>query len=371
MLKHEDELYGYLCSITTIDAHEHFKPEAWHLANTYDFGHLFQYAIYDMVSAGMKYFDPFDTKLSAHDKWRRIDPYWPAVRYGSYARGVRLVIKDLIGEDDLTAGNYRAIGEALNSDNKPGIYSDYFVKRGRIERLISSNGTRATEMYAYTPDDYEIQRLIIGITSPQSKNALEYYELATGMEMRTTGQVEAAIGKFVADCLADKGVVGFKVAAHPMGQYDPKAAQEALTAVAAGQPTDRAQRAALNRFWYDEAFELIRKADYPVAVHCGVWDDFRELDVVNFIDVLKRFPEMQFDLFHMSIPSTREAALVGKSFANAHLNLCWAPIVSQHIVETALQEWLDMVPVSKVSGFGGDASMKRYLLELEGAKVDT
>jgi len=50
----------------------------------------------------------------------------------------------------------------------------------------------------------------------------------------------------------------------------------------------------------------------------------------------------------------RQAAFVTKNLRNTSTNLCWTYLVSQHMTETSLQEWLDIVPVSKVIAFGGD-----------------
>jgi predicted TIM-barrel fold metal-dependent hydrolase len=91
-----------------------------------------------------------------------------------------------------------------------------------------------------------------------------------------------------------------------------------------------------------------------VGVHCGVWKDFRTQYVMNFFETLERFEDVHFDLFHMGMPAVREMAFVGKNLPNVSLNLCWSPIVSQHMMESALQEYLDLVPTSKIIGFGGD-----------------
>ena len=56
----------------------------------------------------------------------------------------------------------------------------------------------------------------------------------------------------------------------------------------------------------------------------------------------------------MGMPWVREAGLIGKNFPNVWLNLCWSHIVSPEMTVNTLKEWVDLVPVNKIIGFGGD-----------------
>jgi predicted TIM-barrel fold metal-dependent hydrolase len=92
----------------------------------------------------------------------------------------------------------------------------------------------------------------------------------------------------------------------------------------------------------------------PLAVHTGVRGDFREFDPQHFIPFFLRHPELRFDLFHMGIPYVRAMGRIAANFRNVWVNLCWAPTVSATMATNALDEWLDMVPVNKIIGFGSD-----------------
>ena len=46
--------------------------------------------------------------------------------------------------------------------------------------------------------------------------------------------------------------------------------------------------------------------------------------------------------------------MLAKNFPNVHLDMCWAHIVSPNASVLALQEWIDTVPLNKISAFGGD-----------------
>jgi predicted TIM-barrel fold metal-dependent hydrolase len=293
--------------------------------------------------------------LPPEEKWRRVKPCWGAVRYGGYARIARLTTRLLTGADDLDDDSVAAVTDAMRRDNTPGLYRRWFRERCRFERLIVSNGTRPVETYAYTADDLALMSLIIGIVSPRSAAELQVYEKGTGLELRTPAALKKGLEIYIAAQAVDRGVVGFKAMSQYLADAPAEAAVErALVALVQGRTLEAGAQADLNRFFYDEAFKLVRETRLPVGVHCGVWGDFRASDVTNFIGVIQRFPEIAFDLFHMSIPSARENALVVKNFRNAYGNLCWSPTLSPAIFESALAEWLDMVPVNKVTAFGGD-----------------
>jgi len=91
-----------------------------------------------------------------------------------------------------------------------------------------------------------------------------------------------------------------------------------------------------------------------VAVHTGMWGDFRTLEATHMIPLIQRHPATRFDLYHAGMPSVREAGVMGKNSANVWLNLCWCHIISPMMTRSLLGEWIDMVPVNKIIAFGGD-----------------
>ncbi len=62
----------------------------------------------------------------------------------------------------------------------------------------------------------------------------------------------------------------------------------------------------------------------------------------------------RFDLYHAAIPWVRDMGVIGKELPNAYLNMCWCHVISQQMSISALDEWIDLVPVNKITGFGGD-----------------
>ncbi|MEM2428834.1 MAG: amidohydrolase, partial [Candidatus Bathyarchaeia archaeon] len=67
--------------------------------------------------------------------------------------------------------------------------------------------------------------------------------------------------------------------------------------------------------------------------------------------------DAKFDLYHAGIPWVRELGVIGKTFPNVWLNLCWCHVISQEMARSALDEWIDLMPITKIIGFGGDYSI--------------
>ncbi|MBT3275545.1 MAG: amidohydrolase, partial [Spirochaetales bacterium] len=54
------------------------------------------------------------------------------------------------------------------------------------------------------------------------------------------------------------------------------------------------------------------------------------------------------------IPWVREMAVIGNQYPNANLNLIWCHQISPFMTQGMLNEWIDLVPMNKIIGFGGD-----------------
>ena len=110
----------------------------------------------------------------------------------------------------------------------------------------------------------------------------------------------------------------------------------------------------LHSFLVDELMTEVERLGLPLAVHTGVWGDYRELDPKELMPFIERHRDLRFDLFHMGIPYVRDLGRIGANFGNVWLNLCWAPTLSPTMAANALDEWLDMVAANKIIAFGGD-----------------
>jgi predicted TIM-barrel fold metal-dependent hydrolase len=69
-----------------------------------------------------------------------------------------------------------------------------------------------------------------------------------------------------------------------------------------------------------------------------------------------QYPDVTFDLFHIGYPYEHVLSALAKNYRNVYIDMCWAHIISPQAAVSAMVEWIDSVPVSKISAFGADYS---------------
>jgi predicted TIM-barrel fold metal-dependent hydrolase len=152
----------------------------------------------------------------------------------------------------------------------------------------------------------------------------------------------------------ENGAIVFKTTTWPIDQPDREKAQAALDKILAGEVMEHEEERELAVFLREADATNAGELGVPLAIHTGVWNDFRNLDARHLIQFIFRNPETRMDIYHLGIPNVRETLQIVKNFPNAYLNLCWAHIVASDMVVQTLKEAIDIVPLNKVFAFGAD-----------------
>ena len=66
------------------------------------------------------------------------------------------------------------------------------------------------------------------------------------------------------------------------------------------------------------------------------------------------YPRVTFDLFHIAYPYQAELSVLAKLFPNVFVDFCWAHAISPAVARRTLHEFLELLPLNKILGFGGD-----------------
>jgi len=347
------DLFEALGEVPVIDAHEHLVPEAVRTARKVDFFVLFShYCAADLASAGM---EPVtyrrlqdDQEMPPEDKWQLFEPYYPLIRHGSYARPARIWVNEVLGHDDLAAGNCREVSERLQAGNRPGLYRRVLRDMCHIESALVDNSEHHAEY------DMALLRPLWRVTDLAFGHSVRAY-LAAEESGTLDGYLDWVCGR--GEELWQVGTFGLKLISFP---YSRPMADEAEAVFGTLRDPERearlawTDRAPLLSAVCDRALELARRYSLTVAVHSGVWGDFRESHPCHLIPLAMAHPDVRFDLFHLGLPFVREAVLIGKMFPNVSLNLCWNAVVSPELTVQMLDECLDMVPLNNLIAFGAD-----------------
>ncbi len=353
----ETRIYDALEQIEVIDAHEHIPPESERLAAKVSALTLFSnYTGGDLRVSGMPeqmLADMQNPELSLEQRWRVFEPYWQHIRHGSYARSVLISAKKFYGADDINSNTYQAISEKMAAANTPGIYHRVLRDACNIRTALTQCDRTGVDRSLFTP----VMPLLpnMEIWGTESWKSIESRHSA-GQPITELDELVAAGRAYVAR-MKSEGAVGLKLFAGPYGAPDKAAAQECFGQLYRGEQDCVPVRNPLRDYVLDEVIRCAGEHELVICVHTGYWGDFRTLDPLHMIPILERHPGVRFDFYHLGYPWVRESIMLGKIFRNVWLNFCWTHIISQRFAMDALDEAIEMVPMNKVIGFGGDYAL--------------
>lgn len=350
----EAGLLESMAAIPVIDAHEHLPPEKQRTGAHVDFSTLFShYTQTDLKSAGMspedyERFQAPETDLD--EKWRLFAPYWERIRFMSYARPARIAAREFYGCEDISEETYRTLSERMQAQNTPGLYRRVLGDKCNIRVAL-------TQIGAIPDDDRDLLVPLLPVdlwSAVADADTMAARGAAHGVTVRTLDDYLQAMRAGLGNWRA-QGVVGMKTRSLAMGDPTQEEAGAAFDALMAGREDDFT---ALDHYLRHRALELAGELGLVVAVHCGIiwdnWNDFYTMHPRHMVPVLLRHRNTRFDLYHAGLPWVRDTGTIGKDFPNAYLNLCWCHVISPRMTTSFLDEWIDMVPINKIMGFGGD-----------------
>ncbi len=348
-------LLDHICNIPTVDAHEHLHAEEMRLGRKVDIFLLFhQYLFTQLIAAGMdaaKAQALESEDVSPDAKWDSVAPYLDLVRLCGCARPPFEALNRFFGEEDLTAANYQKITDRMRAHNAPGLFDRCLRKACNIALVLNQNRTMwQNELFKpILPEDN-----FIGMRDRPAIEALSREVKAGAAETlpQLVEQIEALLERHVR-----AGMIGVKGMAFPYTPGHRDAAASAYGRIIAGGG-DNGDRTALADYLRDQLYEMCARLQIVVVKHSGVWaggwSDHTTVRPTNIIPVALRHRQTRFDLFHAGTPWPEDAGLIGRSFPNIWINLCWSHLLSPVLSERALDLWLDIMPINRVIIFGGD-----------------
>jgi predicted TIM-barrel fold metal-dependent hydrolase len=119
--------------------------------------------------------------------------------------------------------------------------------------------------------------------------------------------------------------------------------------------------------------DLARKYDKPVAIHTGIQAGKGKIigdsDPTLLTNLFIDYPDVKFVLYHGSYPYGGEVSALAKNYRNVYIDMNWVYMISPTYSERYFNEWLEMVPVSRITAFGGDCmAVENVYSELKSAK---
>jgi len=350
----KQRLVEAMSRMPVIDAHEHLPAEGDRTGRQVDVFTLFgHYTHQDLISAGMtreQYDWTQDPKQDLDERWQVLEPFYLRTRHTSYTRAARLAAQHFYGLD-IGRETYAEITARMQAANTAGIYRRVLADACNIRVALTQNGTVRDDQ------THELLVPVLPLSSVShcaAPGGLRATAERLGLELSGLDDADAVMEAVVAEH-RKAGNVGYKHTSTDL--LEPTGAELAREFAAMLRGFEYNARV-LSDGLAHRSMDVVGAAGLPIAVHCGMiwnnWNDFYERHPKWMIPTALAHRGTRFDLYHAGIPWIRVTGNMAKELPNCWLNMCWCHIISQRYSVSALDEWLDLVPVSKIIGFGGD-----------------
>lgn len=350
-----------------IDTHEHLCDEHDRLPGGGAMGAddwsvvLKHYLASDLRVAGMpkeahaRFYSKGPSPL---EKWKLLEPFWPAVKNTGYAQAARIALRQLYGVNELSASTVEKVQAGYEKVRRPGFYRHILCEQAGIESCQVNNGPfRESKTPTLLMQDISI----VGMFAGPDFNT---FGKPTGIAV-----TELADWRRVIDWWFDK-YGRYAVAVKSQNAYsrdidyrqvpDDKVA-DVFKKRLKGQPVSPDEQKALedHLFWY-----AVRKATdckLPVKLHTGIYagENYMPLSRVernpgSACELCRAAPETRFVFMHLAYPYYEEMIATAKHYANAYVDMCWSWIINPIAAKDFLKKYLVTAPANKLLTFGGD-----------------
>jgi len=362
-----EEIFDFIQTLEIIDTHEHlpFKEEAREKPTDVLREYLSQYFKDDLFSSGLSQ-EEFDRAIDIAsplpERWKIVEPYWEACRYTGYGRALDAAAQGLYGIESITGETLEALDAAFQQSLQPGHFRKVLKEKSKIRiSLLDSNLECDREFFRSV---YRLDHFIL----PRTGDQVRQVETETGIPICAFEDWLEACERSLDQAL-EKGAVALKSA---LAYLRPLAYERVVRADA-----ERAFNEIWNRRhfpdWEPEVFtigrplqdfmmhSLLRLANrrsltvqFHTGLHAGNNNLIRNSDPTLLSNLFMAYPNVRFDLFHIGYPYQNLLSALAKNFPNVTIDMCWAHIISPTASVQALIEWIDSVPINKISAFGGD-----------------
>jgi len=362
-----DEIYEYVIKLEIIDTHEHLPPYESKRQKDTDIlkEYLSHYFSCDLVSAGLKQADlqkVVNNKLPLMERWNLVEPYWEIARNTGYGRSLDITVKGIYGIEKIC----RTIIEELNnlfleSLKQSGQFKKVLKDKSKIKISLLDCSSDSDKMFfksVYRIDPYIFPLTFEELKQREQESGIKINSFDNWLEM-----TEIMLNKFVSQ---GTDVLKTALAYHRILRYEhvtKNEAEDGFNEIFRLKNTNTlATHFNINKKFQDYMMHFIlsfaNKRNLTIQFHTGLQEGIGNIisnsDPSLLTNLFLEYPDIKFDLFHIGYPYQHLLSAISKNFQNVFIDMCWANIISPVACVNALVEYLDSVPINKISAFGGD-----------------
>ena len=379
-MKTKDSLRDHVFHLPVIDTHEHLPSSEQVRDRDTDVlkEYLAHYFNRDLISAGLPRRD-YDRlvaeKMPILEKWSLVEPYWEICRYTGYGRALDIAVRELYGIPGISRATIEELDQRFQASLAPGHFRRVLREKCRIEKSLLCVETLEERFDPLVERSLHCDRELFvpvytvdNLVYPLSWAKIERVERESGVRITCFDDwlqaAEAAVRKA---CSLGSPILKNSLAYARTLRYERVTraqAEEAFLPVFATRhhPEWLDKPVFTGKAFQDYMFHYIlsiaSRNRLVMQVHTGIQEGSGNLlsnsDPQLLSNLFLEYPEVSFDLFHIGYPYQTVSGVLAKNFPNVYLDMCWAHIVSPNASVQALCEWIDTVPLNKISAFGGD-----------------
>jgi hypothetical protein len=367
-----ERIRNYIDGLDIVDSHEHIQ----HPGDSAKFT-IFNNVSYfpsDMVSSGARF--PEDQESSKPDLdslWAKFAEFYTFSRATSYHNQFMNSLRILYGykKPFLAKEDVRQIYDKMKINNFRNYqqWFDYVFHKGRFKTMILDQywdhfNTEIDTSYFRLVCNINTLVLLSGEAAENKKVTSEkgLLKLMNTTELRAENLDDyLKIVDSVLLIFKDRGAVCLKntLAYSRTLNFEDVPYTEASSVFNKNVPLNPSEKKKIEDFVFHHIVQQSIKLDLPIQIHTGyLAGNNSQLDngqPMKLLNILLKYPQARFSLFHGGYPWTGDFSAIGKNFTNVYLDLVWLPQISKTEAIRALHEILDAVPYNKIM-WGGDVS---------------
>ena len=346
-----------LTECPVVDTHEHLENEDRQPSHSALSDYTRHYFVCDLISAGMdpKRIDLLGRDdLSVHEKWAFLSPYWEYCRQTGYGRMLDLSAKALYGVDRIDAETIETVERGFQSLRASAGYGERILRDVcHIERVMNN---------IWHLEGDTLNGFFWFVTQIDNWVAIDAESLGLTEQLSSMSGVDEWVALAIRTLAEDFGLRGAKALKLAIAY--------SRTLLFAEVPRDRADAAFTERqrggsgvkdaqdYVLHEILRWANERKLVLQIHTGYQEGndniIKNSNPEPLNELVRKYPDIRFDLFHLGFPYQAFTCALGKMYPNVRINMCWSHILSPILARNALKEWITAVPSNKIFAFGGD-----------------
>ena len=380
MNKFFNELFKFILELEIIDTHEHLPSFEADRDKDTDIlkEYLSHYFNSDLISAGLQQSDCqkiIEGKQPINQKWKLVEPFWEVCKYTGYGRALDIAVKDIYDIKQINSSTIEELNFKFLESLKKGHFKKILKDKCKIETSLLNVQTLEkeydilNERSIYCDKDFfSPVYLINNLILIMKWSDVERVEREAGIKITSFTNwleaTEALIGKaYNLGAFALKNSLAYLRTLKYDNVTKSQAEAEFNNIFKTkhipewnGRPLTTGK--AFQDYMFHYILNIANRENLVLQVHTGVQEGNGNILSNSKPELLSnlflQYPDVTFDIFHMSYPYQNELTILAKNFPNVYIDMCWAHIISPNASINSLLEWIDTIPLNKISAFGGD-----------------